>query len=113
MLGLARARPNLRSRRSLVPNPFRELWHLGGAPPFIVIAARDPVPERRVRPVACCGCQPMFDRVEVDVVNMASEIRFIADGMLPETGAATPPARPWSVGFRSDQESHGPLCRRE
>src|SRR5581483_1569863 len=39
--------------------------------------------EAAVRPIANASRQPMFDRVEMDVVNVALQVRLAADCVLP------------------------------
>ena len=51
---------------------------------FVIATARDPIPKRRVRPIACRTHQSVLYRIEMNVVEMRGEIAAVADCVLPE-----------------------------
>src|ERR1700757_216704 len=52
------------------------------SPPYVTV-------KRRGRPVGDARGQTMFERIDMDVVDMAREIALVADRVLPRTAAAT------------------------
>src|SRR6185295_15868307 len=82
-LGQAKRRPNI--SHSLASGPIRQLRWLVGCPVDLISTARHPIAKCRVLVVAWRLRQPMPHRIEMNVVEVRSEIAFVANKVLPIT----------------------------
>src|SRR5205085_12008393 len=80
-VGWAKARPSRRAHHSFAERTLNIL-HIS-SPIDSELASLDKTVKAAVRPIDYPRDVPMLHRIEMDVIDMALEIRFVANRMLP------------------------------